>query len=118
LSVGQNDPLVEYRRRGQLLFEEMQTKLRHDVVTFLYHAEPIAAEDLERPAETELTRAARQSINNADQITKSEKEFAEEDFTVKQKTDAKKAEQKQADLKRKKARKTERKRRTQARKRK
>ena len=25
MSVGQQDPLVEYRRRGQLLFEDMQT---------------------------------------------------------------------------------------------
>jgi preprotein translocase subunit SecA len=118
MSVGQQDPLVEYRRRGQLLFEEMQAKLRHDVVTFLFHAEPVSADDLEKPAETELTRAARRSINNADQIAKSEKEFDETDFDVKKKSEAKKAEQKQADLKRKKARKTERKRKTQARKRK
>jgi len=113
MSVGQQDPLVEYRRRGQLMFEEMQARLRHDVVSALYHAEPIPDEDLMEPTETELTLAARGSISNADQITAGQKEFDEGDFKEKKQSDAKKSEQK-----RKKARKTERKRKTQARKRK
>jgi preprotein translocase subunit SecA len=32
ISVGQRDPLVEYRRQGQKIFEEFQATLRHDVV--------------------------------------------------------------------------------------
>ncbi|MDQ3123805.1 MAG: preprotein translocase subunit SecA, partial [bacterium] len=32
LSVGQKDPLVEYRRQSQVLFAEMQVNLRHDVL--------------------------------------------------------------------------------------
>lgn len=112
MSVGQQDPLVEYRRRGQQMFESMQNMLRHDVVMYLFNAIPV--EDLEQPTETELTRAARQSISNADQITKSENEFGEGDFSTKQQANA----AKKAEQKRKKARKTERQRKTQARKRK
>jgi preprotein translocase subunit SecA len=41
MSVGQQDPLVEYRRRGQLLFDDMQNTLRHDVSAALFHAQPI-----------------------------------------------------------------------------
>src|SRR5581483_4833781 len=59
MSVGQQDPLVEYRRRGQMLFDDMQDSLRHDVLMHLYRAEPIPAEDLARATETDLTRAAR-----------------------------------------------------------
>jgi preprotein translocase subunit SecA len=115
MSVGQQDPLVEYRRRGQLLFEDMQNSLRHDVVMFLYHAEPVPMEDLERPAETELTRAARNSISNANQITTAETEFGEADFSNSRQAQD---EAKKAAVKRKKARKTERKRKTAARRRK
>ena len=113
MSVGQQDPLVEYRRRGQLLFEEMQNALRHDVVTFLFHAEPVPMEDLEQPAETELTLAARQSISNADQITVGE-EYDESDFSAKKRSD----DLRKVDQKRKKARKTERQRKTAAKRRK
>ena len=115
MSVGQQDPLVEYRRRGQLLFEDMQNQLRHEVVRALFHAEPVAQEDLERPVETELTRAARGSVSNVNQISEANDEFEEADFKTRQ-TDQ--AEQKAATDKRKKARKAERQRKTQARKRK
>lgn len=92
MSVGQQDPLVEYRRRGQLLFDEMQVSLRHDSLTHLFHAQPIAQEDLDRATETELTRAARGSVDNASQIMASEAEFDAADFTDKQtaRTSAKK----------------------------
>lgn len=115
MSVGQQDPLVEYRRRGQQLFEAMQQTLRHEVLRALFHAEPVSAEDLERATETELTLAARGSIDNAKQITSSENEFGASDFETKkarQDTAKKKADQK------KKARKVERKRKTAAKRRK
>ena len=113
MSVGQRDPLVEYRKQGQLLFEEMQHNLRHEVLRVLFHAEPVAAEQLERPAETELTRAARRSISNANQITKGV-DISEGDFKAKKtaQDEAKKTEQK-----RKKLRKAERQRKAKARKR-
>lgn len=79
ISVGQRDPLVEYRRQAQIMFEQMQERLRQDVVKTIFAAQPISEEQLERPAETELTRAARQSVNNANQILEAE-ELHEEDF--------------------------------------
>jgi preprotein translocase subunit SecA len=115
MSVGQQDPLVEYRRRGQLLFDDLQNHLRHDVVRALYHAEPITQEDLDRATETELTRAARGSVDNASQITSSQSEFEATDFVTK--TEAREATKKVASV-RKKARKSERKRKTAAKRRK
>ncbi|MGH7241704.1 MAG: preprotein translocase subunit SecA [Candidatus Saccharimonadales bacterium] len=115
MSVGQQDPLVEYRRRGQQLFEGMQHDLRHNVLRTLFHSEPVDQEALNAPVETELTRAARGSISNASQINNSESEFDEGSFKPK-KTEVE--EKKKAASKIKKARKTERKRKTQARKRK
>ena len=114
MSVGQRDPLVEYRRQGQRLFEEMQDTLRHEVVRALYHAQPVSAEDLEEPAETELTRAARRAVGNVDQISEGDEDFREADFKEKQ-SQAKK----QATGSRKKAtRKAERQRKAKGRKRK
>ena len=107
MSVGQRDPLVEYRRQSQIIFEAMQVNLRHEVVKSLFHARPIDASQLDRAVETELTKAARKSVDNADKIIDAE-EFRETDFkTEKQDTLAKK---KQAEKKRK-SRKAERQRR-------
>jgi len=114
MSVGQRDPLVEYRRQGQLLFEDMQTGLRHDVVRALFHAEPVSEQSLERPVDTELTRAARQSVANADRILENEVEFEASDF-VPRKVEA--TTHRQSDQQRKKARKAERQRRQKGRKR-
>jgi preprotein translocase subunit SecA len=114
MSVGQQDPLVEYRRRGQLLFEEMQANLRHDVLRALYHAEPVE-EVSEEMQETELTKAARGSIAGGNKVNLASDDFQETDFVPKKKDldSAKKAE-----AKLKKARKQERKRKTAGRKRK
>jgi preprotein translocase subunit SecA len=113
MAVGQQDPLVEYRRRSQLLFDEMQLQLRHDIVRTLYYAVPIPRQDLDRPAETELTRAARHSVQNANQITAAEVEFEAADF----KKSVEQAEKKKLEKSLRKSRKVERKRKTAARKR-
>jgi preprotein translocase subunit SecA len=113
MSVGQRDPLVEYRRRGQMIFEEMQQTLRHEIVRAVFHAEPLPADQLERPIETELTRAARNSISNAGEIIEGDAEFDEGDFAA-QKADKPKT----TGAKRKKSNKAERKRKTTARRRK
>jgi preprotein translocase subunit SecA len=115
MSVGQQDPLVEYRRRGQLLFEAMQNTLRHEVVRSIFHAQPVDEADLNRPVETELTRAARGSISNVNQLSEAGDDFEEADFVSKK---AAQTEQKQAADKRKKSRKAERQRKTKARSRK
>lgn len=114
MSVGQRDPLVEYRRQGQRLFEEMQEALRHEVVRTLFHAQPIDAADLNEPTETELTRAARRSVSNIDNISEADDEFTQADFADKQAAKPKQ----QRTTTRKKARKSERQRKTKARKRK
>ncbi len=113
MSVGQRDPLVEYRRRGQVIFEDMQHNLRHEVLRALFHAAPIAADQLERPVETELTRAARASVDNAGQIIDGEAEFSEGDFDNRPKTKPASNSKKRA-----KANKAERQRKAKARKRK
>ena len=72
-SVGQRDPLVEYRKRAQAIFEQMQMALRREVIRNVMHAMPLGF-SAEHAAmhETELTRAARQSVDNADVITEAE----------------------------------------------
>lgn len=111
ISVGQRDPLVEYRRQGQLLFETMQNDLRHEVVKTLFNAQPVSEKALETPAETELTRAARGAVDNADRIIEAE-ELNEADFS--DVFDTEHATRKQVTAKqRKKAHKAERQRRGQ-----
>lgn len=114
MSVGQRDPLVEYRKQGQRLFEEMQGTLRHEVVRALFHAEPVDLESLDEPTETELTRAARGSVANIDAISEADDEFTAADFEASKASKPKK----QVATTRKKARKAERQRKTKARKRK
>lgn len=82
ISVGQKDPLVEYRRQSKLMFEDMQNVLRHDVLRALFHARPISEEHVHDPIETELTRAARSSVDNADKIIEEAETFDEDDFKV------------------------------------
>jgi preprotein translocase subunit SecA len=83
ISVGQRDPLVEYRRQSQVLFEEMQQQLRHDTIRSLFHARPVSQDKLESSVETELTRAARSSVDNADKVLAQEAKIDDEDFGLK-----------------------------------
>jgi preprotein translocase subunit SecA len=112
ISVGQRDPLVEYRRQGQRLFEEMQANVRHDVVRAIMYAQPVDEEALERPVETDLTLAARGSVDNAGQIITADL-YQESDFNVLKEEQTNEARVKSQ---RKKARKAERKRKTAAKK--
>ena len=112
MSVGQRDPLVEYRRQGQHLFEDMQGTLRHEVVRALFNAQPVDLEDIDRPTETELTRAARQSTSNIDNISEADDEFTDADFSDKPANKPKAVQPTQ----KKKARKAERQRKSKARK--
>jgi preprotein translocase subunit SecA len=114
ISVGQRDPLVEYRRQGQRIFDEFQATLRHDVVRAIMYAQPVDERTLEKPVETDLTLAARGSVDNASQITQAD-EYKETDFTPERDEQIKEARVK---AQRKKARKAERKRKTVAKKKK
>src|SRR3990167_10408169 len=82
----------------------MQLTLRHDIVRAIMHAQPLPGEDLARPVETELTRAAASSVDNASQVT-STVTFSESDFLD---TQEEKAQQARFKAGRKKARKAER----------
>jgi preprotein translocase subunit SecA len=115
MAVGQRDPLVEYRRQSQRLFDEMQLTLRHDIIRALFHAQPVSEADLDRPTETELTRAARGSVGNVNQIQAADQEFREADFQGKKQTDL---HVKKQQTTRKKARKAERQRKAKGRRRK
>lgn len=104
ISVGQRDPLVEYRRQGGIIFDAMQAQLRHEIVRSIMHAQPVSEDVMERAVETELTRAARGSVDNASQIVRAE-QYSETDFTP-EKAELSKEAKLKAD--RKKARKAER----------
>lgn len=121
ISVGQKDPLVEYRRQSQILFDALQLDLRHEVIRTLFNAQPVDSSDLERPTETAITRAARKSIDNADKILEAD-EFHTDDFSALSEGDIlkeTKTTKKQLTTKaRKKNRKNERKRRAKGRRRK
>lgn len=110
ISVGQRDPLVEYRKQGQRIFDTMQLDLRHQIIANIYRAQPIDEVALARAVDTELTRAARYSIDNANQIVEAE-EFKETDFKPKK---IEIEDRKKQDIARKKARKSERQRKSAA----
>lgn len=103
MSVGQRDPLVEYRRQGGLIFDAMQENLRHEIIRAISHALPVDASETEA-VETDLTRAARGSVDNASQITSAE-QYEAGDFKSEKKEQEEEA---RAHAKRKKARKAER----------
>lgn len=105
ISVGQRDPLVEYRRQGQRIFDDMQEVLRHEIVRAITHAQPMDAQTaLSQAVDTELTRAARSSVDNASQITSAET-YDETDFSPEREEQKKQA---RLHTERKKARKQER----------
>jgi preprotein translocase subunit SecA len=84
MSVGQRDPLVEYRRQGQALFDAFQLTLRNNIVKGIFSAQPVNDSNiLNEPFESNLTRAARQSVDNASRIIEAD-EFEETDFKTKQ----------------------------------
>jgi preprotein translocase subunit SecA len=103
ISVGQRDPLVEYRRQGGRIFDEMQAELRHEIVRSISHAQPVDA-SLTQAVDTDLTRAAQGSVDNASQITTAEI-YESSDFKSEKKEIEEEA---RAHSKRKKARKAER----------
>lgn len=80
ISVGQRDPLVEYRKQAQILYEEMQINLRRTVLKITMRAQPVTAEKLKKAdVETDLTRAARGSVVGANRVRKG-KVIDEADF--------------------------------------
>lgn len=60
---GQRDPLVEYRRQGQAMFERMQADNAANITQIIFRAEPPKAED--QAVETELTKAAEHAVETS-----------------------------------------------------
>jgi len=75
-SIGQKDPLVEYRREGQRMFDNLKFTMNHEIVRGILHAQPVEEPDKEEPIETELTKAARNSIALGSQTASSKKDKA------------------------------------------
>ena len=86
-SVGQRDPLVEYRSESQKLFDSLQQTLREEVIRAIMHVhkhDVIATED--EDTDTELTRLAEHSVQSGvNEITSGEAN-RDDDFSPKKKT--------------------------------
>ena len=86
-SVGQRDPLVEYRSESQKLFDSLQATLRDEVVRAVMHVtarDAVARADEEY--DTELTRLAEQAVEKGvNEITSGESN-RDDDFKVKKAT--------------------------------
>lgn len=86
-SVGQRDPLVEYRAESAKLFDSLQATLRDEVLNAIMHVHPndflaTAEED----HETELTRLAESSVERGvNEITSGEKN-RDDDFSIAKKS--------------------------------
>lgn len=62
-SVGQRDPLVEYRQESQRLFDAMQATQRLEIVRAMFHlTKKDVTEAQDDTFDTELTRAAEKSV--------------------------------------------------------
>lgn len=85
-SVGQRDPLVEYRSESQKLFSSLQSTLRDEILRAVTHValrDAIVKESDDNEYNTELTRLAESSVEKGvNQITSGE-ENRDDDFSVK-----------------------------------
>ncbi len=61
-SIGQRDPLVEYRQESQRLFETLQATLRDEVVRAIFHVSRQDIAKADEEFDTDLTRAAEKSV--------------------------------------------------------
>lgn len=102
-SVGQRDPLVEYRAESQKLFDGLQQSLRDEVLRAIMHVH--LNDSLTRGQEehdTELTRLAENAVETGvNEITSGEKN-RDEDFKVKKSNDQSTAHKKNDARKKKK----------------
>ena len=110
-SVGQRDPLVEYRSESQNLFNSLQATLRDEVLRSVMHVHvhDVVASEAE-DHETELTRLAEHAVEKGVNEITSGEEGRDGDFKVKKtKTTAELNKQKNVVRKKKKAQRQNRK---------
>lgn len=114
-SVGQRDPLVEYRSESQKLFDSLQATLRDEVLRAIYHVhktDTITREAVDDEHDTELTKLAENAVERGvNEITGGE-ENRDHDFdksTRKNKSSASTNQKRNAARKKKKAQRQNRK---------
>lgn len=74
-SVGQRDPLVEYRQESQKLFDSLQATLRNEVLKAIMHVSRADVARVDNNYETELTKAAEGAVEvGVNEITSGSKE--------------------------------------------
>ena len=82
-SVGQRDPLVEYRSESQKLFNSLQETLRDEVIRAIYHVhktDAIVKESTDEEYDTELTKLAENSVERGVNEVTSGELNRDEDF--------------------------------------
>lgn len=104
-SIGQRDPLVEYRSESQLLFDGLQTALRTEVLRAVMNVQRTdVVARTEEDHETELTRLAERAVESGVNELGSGEQNRDDDFKVKKsKTAGEAARQKSVAKKKKKA---------------
>ena len=112
-SVGQRDPLVEYRSESQKLFESLQANLRDEVLATIFNihkADATVRQSQDDEYDTELTRLAENAVERGVNEIGSGEENRDDDFSVKKgKTSAKSNRAKNQARKKKKAQRQNRK---------
>jgi len=102
-SVGQRDPLVEYRSESQKLFDSLQGTLRSEVLRAIMH---VTASDAVARAEeeyqTELTRLAEHAVQKGVNEVTSGESNRDKDFKIKKGETASEASQKKSQARKKK----------------
>ena len=85
-SVGQRDPLVEYRSESQKLFESLQANLRDEVLMTIFNihkADAVVRQSQDDEYDTELTRLAENAVERGVNEIGSGEENRDDDFSVK-----------------------------------
>lgn len=102
-SVGQRDPLVEYRAESQKLFESLQATLRDEVLRAIMHVRPsdIVVQQ-EEDYDTELTRLAESAVERGVNEVTGGEENRDSDFKVKKAKAASEAAKHKNDARKKK----------------
>ena len=79
-SIGQKDPLVEYRREGSLLYAQMTADLSSEISRAIFRVRP-RVDEVDDTLETELTKAAGQSTESDGTLTKTQIKRRKRTFT-------------------------------------
>lgn len=104
-SVGQRDPLVEYRSESQKMFESLQRTLRDEVLRTIFHVRreelrPVKLED--DVYESELTKAAANAVEQGvNELGSTEAHVHDQDFKVKKAAEQKAKSDKKKSVKKK-----------------